>query len=63
MSAADLLRQGLRWLGESFDVLGPEPPRLNCRCIRDQSVIVACPCGIDTCDQHRTHDCKEPINA
>lgn len=53
------LRRALRWLGEFFDVVEPEPTRLNCGCIREDSVIVGClACDHATCDHHRSdHAC------
>lgn len=59
------LRHFLRWLAEFFDVVEPEPPRLNCGCVRADSVIVGClDCDHATCENHRAeHECKEPAHA
>jgi hypothetical protein len=52
------LRPALRWLGEFFDVVKPEPIRLNCGDVDDGPRYVR-GCGHTVCEQHRLaeHDC------
>ncbi|MGI5245088.1 hypothetical protein [Dactylosporangium sp. CA-139066] len=58
-----ILRRALRWLGEFFDLVEPEPPRLNCGCLRNDRARFVCPCGHDACEQHRAHTCREAADA
>ncbi|MER7280380.1 hypothetical protein ABT369_38685 [Dactylosporangium sp. NPDC000244] len=50
----------LRLLGEFFDLVEPEPTRLNCGC-PDVAQRYLCGCGRTVCEQHRSdpHDCAE----
>lgn len=56
----------LRWLGEFFDIVEPEPARLNCGCADNGARYVCLDCRHTACEQHRSdpHACmKETVGA
>lgn len=57
------VRRGLRWLAESFEVVEPEPTRLDCGDV-DNAHRYVCDCGRTTCELHRNdpHQCQGAIH-